>query len=305
MTRTAAGFKAKHDPATVIANLSSELKTAKEAELTAAAVRDFLGTAKLETEKLDVPKWVYEPKASSEAPGVPNLLLSDFHWGERVFKSQVNGVNEFNLDIATQRLKNVVSTTGHLLKILDPKMRYPGIVVKLGGDMIGGDIHEELATTNEEAIMPTWLHLFQNLTAALGSLADTYKNVFVPCVSGNHDRATKKTQAKNRNATSFGWLLYQMLANHFATDKRFTFYIPDSSDALYRVYNTRMLLDARRSVPWRRRHHRTHRPADARKPKEAAAQCRCGSAVRHHGVRPLAPAHHPVALDREQLPEGL
>lgn len=242
MTRTAASFKAKHDPTTVINNLTSELKQAKEAELTAAAVRDFLGTAKLETEKLDIPKWVHTPSVSSQAPGVPNLLLSDFHWGERVFKSQVNGVNEFNLDIATRRLRNVVDTTGHLLKILDPKMRYPGIVVKLGGDMIGGDIHEELATTNEEAIMPTWLHLFQNLTAALGSLADTYKNVFVPCVSGNHDRATKKTQAKNRNATSFGWLLYQMLANHFATDKRFTFYIPDSSDALYRVYNTRMLL---------------------------------------------------------------
>jgi hypothetical protein len=33
-----------------------------------------------------------------------------------------------------------------------------------------------------------------------------------------------------------------MLAEHYKNDARFTFYIPDSADALYRVYNTRMLL---------------------------------------------------------------
>lgn len=240
--RTGADFASKHDPKTVIGNLSRELKTAKEAELTAAAVRDFLGTAKLETEVLNVPAWVYKPKVTADAPGVPTLMLSDLHWGERVFKAQVGGVNEYNLAIATQRLKNVIAAVPHLLHILDKDMRYPGIVVQLGGDMVGGNIHEELAATNEEGIMPTWLHLFENLVAALKMTADVFGNVFIPCVSGNHDRDTKKTWAKNRNATSFGWLLYQMLANHFKDDKRFTFYIPDAADALYKTYNTRYLL---------------------------------------------------------------
>lgn len=242
MGKSIADLGAKHNPKIIIGNLTQELKKAQEAELTNVAVREFLGTAKLETEQLKVPEWVYTPKISADAPGVPNLLLSDFHWGERVFRAQVNGVNEFNLAIAEQRLKNVIAKVPYLLKILDPQMRYPGIVVKLGGDMVGGNIHEELAATNEEAIMPTWLHLFQNLSAGLTMLADVFGNVFVPCVSGNHDRDTKKTWAKNRNATSFGWLLYQMLANEFRDDNRFTFYIPDSSDALYKVYNTRMLL---------------------------------------------------------------
>jgi hypothetical protein len=242
MGKSIADLGAKHNPKVIIENLTSELKQAKEAELTTAAVREFLGVTKLQTQELNVPEWVYTPKISADAPGVPNLLLSDFHWGERVFKAQVNGVNEFNLAIAEQRLKNVIAKTPYLLKILDPQMRYPGIVVKLGGDMVGGNIHEELAATNEEGIMPTWLHLYQNLAAGLTMLADVFGNVFVPCVSGNHDRDTKKTWHKNRNATSFGWLLYQMLSDHFASDKRFTFYIPDSADALYKVYNTRMLL---------------------------------------------------------------
>ena len=240
--RTGQDFAAKHDPQTVIENLSSELKQAKEDQITAEALRDFLGTAKLQTEQLAIPEWAIKPVSGAAAPGVPNLLLSDLHWGERVFSAQVNGVNEYNMAIARARLRHVIETVPYLLGILDPKMRYPGIVVKLGGDMIGGNIHDELTATNEQNVMPTWLDLFKHLASGLTFLANTFGKVFVPCVSGNHDRDTKKTWHKDRNATSFGWLLYQMLALHFASDKRFTFYIPDSADALYRVFNTRMLL---------------------------------------------------------------
>lgn len=235
-------FLAENDPGRIITQLQAEVAKLKEAEITADAIRDYLGTLKLQTNKLNIPEWVYKPTITADAPGVPNLLLSDFHWGERVFKEQVNGINEFDLAIAQRRLRRVVERVPYLLSILDPKMRYPGIVVKLGGDMVGGNIHEELAATNEKGIMPTWLNLFKHLVSALEYLAGVFGNVFVPCVSGNHDRDTKKTWHKDRNATSFGWLLYQMLADHFSEDKRFTFYIPDSADALYRVYNTRMLL---------------------------------------------------------------
>jgi hypothetical protein len=240
--KTVDSFLAENDPGRIISQLQAEVARLKEAEITADAIRDYLGTLKLETNKLNIPEWVVKPTVSSKAPGVPGLLLSDLHWGERVFKEQVNGVNEYDLAIARRRLRHVVERVPYLLKILDPDMRYPGIVVKLGGDMVGGNIHEELAATNEKGIMPTWLDLFKHLKSALLYLADVFGNVFVPCVSGNHDRDTKKTWNKDRNATSFGWLLYQMLADALQHDKRFTFYIPDSADALYRVYNTRMLL---------------------------------------------------------------
>lgn len=240
--KTTESFLAENDPGRIIQQLRQEVEVLREGQITADAIRDFLGTAKLETHKLQAPKWLYEQRITSAAPGVPNLLLSDLHWGERVFKEQVNGVNEYNLAIARRRLRHVVETTPYLLKILDPQMRYPGIVVKLGGDMVGGNIHDELVATNEVNIMPTWLDLFKHLKSALLYLADIFGNVFVPCVSGNHDRDTKKTWNKDRNATSFGWLLYQMLSDSLAADKRFTFYIPDSADALYKVYNTRMLL---------------------------------------------------------------
>jgi hypothetical protein len=242
MAKTLQDFKAQHDPATIILNLRAELAQAKAESINATVIREIIGTAKLEAEKLSIPTWVTKPAVTSDAPGVPGLMLSDLHWGERVKREQVNGVNEFDLTIARRRLKTVIDKTIKLLKILDPGMRYPGIVVKLGGDMVGGNIHDELVATNEANIMPVVLDLYRQLVAAIQLLADVFGNVFLPCVSGNHDRSTHKTWHKDRNDTSFGWLLYQFLAERFKDDKRVTFYIPDSADALYRIYNTRYLL---------------------------------------------------------------
>jgi hypothetical protein len=240
--RTAAQFKEQHDPATIILNLRNELKDARAEAINATVIREIIGTAKLETEKLRIPEWVVKPTVTADAPGVPGLMLSDLHWGEKVKREQVNGVNEFDLNIARRRLRNVVEKTVKLCKILDPGMRYPGIVVKLGGDMVGGNIHDELTATNEANIMPVVLDLYRNLVPAISMFADVFGNVFLPCVSGNHDRSTFKTWHKDRNDTSFGWLLYQFLAERFSNDKRVSFYIPDSADALYRIYSTRYLL---------------------------------------------------------------
>lgn len=241
MAKSLADLKIKHDPTTIINGLRAELAEAKSEAHTAEAVREFVGTAALAVNELQLPKWVAAPKAAG-APGVPKLMLSDLHWGEQVRREQVGGVNAYSLAIARRRLRTTIDTTIALARILSPDMKYPGIVVPLGGDMVSGNIHDELAATNELNTIPTLLDLYGNLVPAIRLMADTFGNVFLPCVSGNHDRDTKKTWAKDRNHTSFGWLLYQFLVKAFETDKRVTFYIPDSSDALYRVYDLRYLL---------------------------------------------------------------
>ena len=241
MAKSLKDFKQKHDPNTIITALRAELAEAKSIATTADIMREYVGTATLAVNQLQLPEWVYAAK-TSKAPGVPKLMLSDLHWGEQVRSEQIGGVNSYNLAIARRRLRTVIETVISLCKILDPSMTYPGIVVPLGGDMVSGNIHDELAASNELNTMPTVLDLYGNLVPAIRLLADTFGHVFLPCVSGNHDRDTKKIWSKDRNHTSFGWLLYQFLAATFADDKRVTFYIPDGSDALYRIYGTRYLL---------------------------------------------------------------
>lgn len=235
MARNVSTFKAKHDPATIIAKLEKELAEANAQLGLQDYIKQVLGTTNLDSQ---LPGWTQKELSAKGSPGVPTLFLSDLHWGEVVFRSQLGGVNAYNLKIAHERLERTINKAIHLLKILDSKLDYPGIVLPLGGDMISGDIHEELSTTNELPSIPTVLDLHDALVPAITHLADVFGNVFVPCVSGNHGRNTKKIQAKNRNRTSFDWMLYQFLVRRFANDSRVTFFVPDGPDALYRVQNT-------------------------------------------------------------------
>src|SRR6185437_10995583 len=229
MGRTVEELKQKHDLAATISRLESELRRATAESADAAAIKEIIGTLSLNVGNSQPVPWLAAAPAKPSSPGVPTLFLSDLHWGEIVRSSQIGGVNSFNLKIARDRMRYTVETAINLLRILDKGMDYPGIVVPLGGDMISGNIHEELTATNELNSMPTVLDLYDNLVSAIELLADTFGNVRLPCVTGNHGRDTRKTWAKDRHATSFDWLLYQFLARHFAADKRVSFYVPDSA----------------------------------------------------------------------------
>lgn len=234
-------FKALHDPHTKVKQLEKELKEARRESADAQLVKAAIGVLDQKINELDPPRWTLAP-AKASSPGVPTLFGSDWHWGEVVEPSQIGGVNRYNSAIAKKRLRYTIETTIRLCQILSPTMDYPGIVFALGGDMQSGNIHEELQATNDLNTMDTLLDLYDNTVPAINLLANEFGHVFLPCVGGNHGRDTKKTWAKDRNFTSFDWVLYQFLARHFKNDKRVTFFIPDGPDALFRVYNWRYLL---------------------------------------------------------------
>lgn len=195
-----------------------------------------------EVSDLEPPAWLIQAKPGSESHGVPTLFLSDLHWGEKVEPSQINGVNRYNVKIAHQRLAAAAEGAVRLLSIISPKLDFPGIVIPLGGDMISGNIHDELTATNELNSMDSVLDLFSNLVGLIGGMAGKFGKVFLPCVTGNHGRDTHKIWNKDRHRTSFDWLLYCFLAKHFEKDKRITFHIPDGPDAYFRIFNHRYLL---------------------------------------------------------------
>lgn len=230
-----------------VAQLEAELRTLRamlaqraQAELDEEFVKSKI--LKLAATAAEPPAWLVPKKISEGAPGVPTLFASDWHWAEVVDPRQIGGVNEFNLEIAHSRARRMVLVAIDLLSNHMVKPKYPGIVFALGGDMVSGDIHEELMATNECEIMSAVVDLFGVLVWCISTLADHFGRVFVPCVSGNHGRNTHKIRAKGRNYTSFDWLLYCFLAKHFETDKRINFLIPNGPDALYRIFGHRYLL---------------------------------------------------------------
>lgn len=200
------------------------------------------------------PDWLIKSgKGKVSAAGVPVTNWSDWHYAETVEPSQVEGANTFNIEVFDKRFATLVERTIDLCDNHMTGKNYPGIVVNLGGDMISGNIHEELQQTNEMESIPAVLDLAGKMAWGLRKFADHFGRVFVPCTFGNHGRNTKKPQAKNAAYTSFDWMACKMLDAHFhpsnpdgsrgaGWDDRVQFYIPDGFDTYYRVYGHRILL---------------------------------------------------------------
>lgn len=223
-----------------IASLKTQIKQMRADRLDQNFIKEKL--YKLRDSDIQVPDWLLKSPSNRNVTGVPTLFASDWHWGEVVEQSQINNVNEYNLSIARRRANMMISATVDILKNRFHNPRYEGIVFALGGDMVSGDIHEELSATNEIEIMPTVIDLFGILCWCIETLADEFSNVFVPCVTGNHGRNTYKIRNKGRTYTSFDWLTYHFLAKRFEMDSRVKFLIPDGADAYYTVYNHKYLL---------------------------------------------------------------
>ena len=221
-------------------SLKKQLANVKKETLDEHFVKSVI--FKLAEKSPEPPEWLLPSPKKGSIPGVPTLLASDWHGGEVVFPTQIGGVNEYNMTILEERAKAVINNTVYLLKTHMVNPQYPGIVFAIGGDMVTGNIHEELEATNEMEIMPTVLHMADLLAGCIRTLASEFGKVFVPCVSGNHGRNTFKIRNKGRNFTNFDWLIYQILARFFEKDKRITFMIPDGPDANYKIYNHRYLL---------------------------------------------------------------
>lgn len=224
---------------TELALAKQELAQRNRDELSAEIIRTTIyGLAAMTPEP---PKWISD-KRKPKSSGVPVTVWSDWHYGETVFPSEVGGQNRYNRAIAKQRVRRLVETTIDLAKRHMVKPQYPGIVVCLAGDMISGDIHEELAETNDGPVQQSLLEVQELLEWGLRRMADEFGRVFVPCVVGNHGRMTRKPRAKHRVFTSYEWNLYCQLERTFRHDKRIQFHIPNEADAFFTVNGHRFAL---------------------------------------------------------------
>lgn len=220
----------------------ADLKSLQREADTAEKIREKIYD--LASRTPEPPAWLERKAGGKGIRGVPVTIWSDWHYGEIVRSEEVGGVNEFNAEIAADRIRKLVDVTIELCTehMGRAEQKWPGIVVCLGGDMISGDLHEELFATNDRTTQQCINELTDHLASALERVADKFGKVFVPCVVGNHGRASKKPRMKGRVYTSHEWNIYCNLERHFRRDSRIQFYIPGETDAYFRVHGHRFLL---------------------------------------------------------------
>lgn len=215
---------------------SENRRLRKEVE---ALERDLRIATILGAKFTNVPKWT-SPKRrpAHKHVAAPVLLLSDWHFGEVVDERVMDGYNSYNEDIAVERWERVIHQTPEMLVRHLNGYQMPYLVAALMGDMVSGDIHEELAKTNEYTTPETIIRWVPRIAAGLRYLADEtgIDRIVVPCVDGNHDRLDKKTPMKRRAESSFTWLIYHSVATMLADDDRFNFVISRSSDVRVPIF---------------------------------------------------------------------
>lgn len=190
-----------------------------------------------------VPKWIQPKKNPKKHTGTPVLMLSDLHLDEVVNPDEVQGINGYNREIAEMRLTKVIDSTVDVLQRYVAGLEFDGFVLALGGDIMTGDIHEELQQTNHGTIMEGVVHWVPQLASAIDHIASELDvPLFIPCVRGNHDRYSKKKPSKKSAQESFSWIIYHWLADHFRDDDRVQFAISPSADYSFPVYNTDFVL---------------------------------------------------------------
>jgi hypothetical protein len=190
----------------------------------------------------DPPRWVRAKKRYKKNVATPCLLLSDLHLDEIVDPDVVEGVNGYNRDIAMSRFDRVINHTVDVAKTYTNNLDFEGITVMFGGDILTGDIHEELAATNEGPVADSIVHWTPVLASAVEYLASEFGQVYAPCVRGNHDRYNRKKQHKKSSQEAMSWVIYNWMADRFREDERVEIVPSPSSDFRFPIYDTNFIL---------------------------------------------------------------
>ena len=125
-------------------------------------------------------------------------LVSDAHGGEYVDPDQALGV-EYNWDICVRRLEYIRDT---IVKYADLR---PYTIEKLWvpvlGDMLSGDIHDELRITNTMTLPEQSIEMGRVLYQMGADLSEYFPQVEFVVMPGNHPRLYKKPSMKNKFAS--------------------------------------------------------------------------------------------------------
>lgn len=135
------------------------------------------------------------------------VLLSDVHCEETVRPETVNGLNSFDLDVCQARLGELQRRFLAMLEHERQLCRIDRVVVWLGGDMISGMIHPELAEENSLHPLAAIRWVGERLRGFIDAAADNVKEIVVATSCGNHGRTTEKLRT-NEADTSYEHHLY-------------------------------------------------------------------------------------------------
>jgi hypothetical protein len=186
------------------------------------------------------------PWIAKEAPAKSRSILivhtSDLHAGEVIDPAEVNGLNEYNSKIATARMMRMFDAAVDIGPRWLHDTPCDGVLLTMAGDLISGDIHEELSRTNDLTSHEQVALVVSIYEQGIKRLADAFGAVHVAAVPGNHGRTTVKPTAKLSARLSYDIMAASLLKQRFEHDKRVSWSIATGYDVRVPVYGRTILV---------------------------------------------------------------
>ena len=190
-------------------------------------------------EAVKIPDPSYEP--TTETPQTVVAPLSDTHVGDNVEMIQMGGLNAYDIDIFNRRLYGWANTVLQLVELRRNFAPINELVIPMLGDMISGDIHDELARTNVDNCMGQMIRGANLIAQAVMFLAPHFNKIRIPCVVGNHGRMTRKPPMKDKYM-DWDYMLYQWVAAFCKEQENLEFHIPKTFVTSFDVYDRTIMI---------------------------------------------------------------
>jgi predicted phosphodiesterase len=168
---------------------------------------------------------VWTPKKSTHRKEML-LLVSDAHYPEVVNPAEALGI-KYDSEVCINRMQHITNTT---VDIVRDRGDISKLTIAVVGDMLSGNIHEELEITNEKPIgeaLTEMVYMLLDMGIIFSEVLPGVNIEFI-ILPGNHPRLTKKPRAKQR-FDNFEYIMGQFLKG-VAGDK-FTVTVP--KDIIY------------------------------------------------------------------------
>lgn len=135
---------------------------------------------------------------SGKRIATPVFLVSDLHFGETVTRAESLGRNQYDLAEAAKRMAKCWDNMLWLRNDMVRTQSCDDTLLVLNGDIVSGDIHDELRETNDGGLRSQCDAALIAVLPGVRAMADATPGVLhVVCIGGNHGRLTRKQQIKN------------------------------------------------------------------------------------------------------------
>lgn len=183
-----------------------------------------------------IPKIDLSKKSGNEATAI--VQISDGHFGKVIIPSTVNGLNEYNPDIAKKRMQHCAENTIKLIKKEREDVKIDNLVLILGGDFLeNSQLHNHSEMTTSMSPMEETLFSREILHKYIKTVCEygNFKKIAIACTRGNHSRITHRMVASVDYRMNYETILYSILKDDFSKES-IQWTIPDSEVAEVEVY---------------------------------------------------------------------